>query len=497
MNQYLLALLFPIISYFLQVFPRFFNKYFGVDVWTLLIEAKLVRKNKHRIPKGKISEGFIFEGYFDYPPIFLIMLSFFSPKMLFKLQGFIAPFFDALQNIVVFFIAYSLTQDLRIALLAQAIYTFTPVSALENSALTPRSFGYMLFTLAFYFLVLYRNADPTSQVYLLVGFIFTTIVLLSHKFATQSLFFISIIFCAIERTPFYLLNFVIAAITATIISKGYYLKVLKSHLNIMHFWFRNYRGRYMHQVYGDKARKMKPDFVSYLFKILYRVAPISLLGLNAWILSAFIFTILNGAENVMLYKMALWSIAFYVLAVLVLTVKRLTPIGEGYRYLEMTIVPTSILSSYIFFQLYDSSFRQFAIFALIFLLLFNLLSIVVIQIKGIVKDKNRSLTDNMSKLFSKINKLPGTPRIMCIPHQITTMVVYKTKAKVLVNLDAASFTQMEDFFPIFKKSVASVVKKYDISHIILREDFAKLSDLRFKKYKVIYQSGDVILVKTD
>ena len=147
--QYLFSLIFPLISYLLQTYPRFFNKYFGVDVWTRLLEVRIIRKNHFRIPARPIKKGFIFEGYFDYPPVFILLLSLLGTKNLEKYQGLIAPFFDALLNIFVFFVAIQLTGNLYIALISQLIYTLTPIVAIENSSLVPRSIGYLLFSISF------------------------------------------------------------------------------------------------------------------------------------------------------------------------------------------------------------------------------------------------------------------------------------------------------------------------------------------------------------
>src|SRR5258708_570508 len=227
MIQYLLCLIFPVISYSLQTYPRVFNRYFGVDVWTLLIEAKLVRENHHRIPMGKITSGFIFDGYFDYPPIYILFLSLFSEKKLFQLQGFISPFFDVIQNIVTFLIALQLTGDIRIALFAQL------------------------------------------------------------------LFFISVVFTFIEKTPLYLLVFLFGIIIATIVSKGYYLRVFKSHVNIIYFWFKNYKYRYVHPVYGEHPKSKKFDLLVLLYSLLSKFAPITLLLSNIWLISGFVILFFN------------------------------------------------------------------------------------------------------------------------------------------------------------------------------------------------------------
>lgn len=491
--QYFLSLIFPIISYFLQIYPRFFNKYFGVDVWTRLIETDIIRKNHYRIPKNVVKKGFIFEGYFDYPPVFILLLSLFSKKTLEKYQGFIAPFFDALLNIIVFFIAIQLTGNLYIALLAQLIYTLTPVVAIENSSLVPRSIGYLFFSLSFYSILYYVNSSSHSIIFLAIGVIFSILTLLTHRFATQSLLFISIFFCFIDQTITYLLVFAISMLFAIILSKGYYLRVLSVHITNIIFWSKNSANRFAHQVYGHIPSNKNPDLIGIIYKLLSKLSPITLLVSNIWVLSAFLFIL--GTQGIMFQKMAIWIIFFYILAILVLSIKTLIPIGEGYRYIEMTQASTSILSSYLFFQYYNSPFRNYAITTLILFLAGNLSIILIVQYKAVIKDKNRSFTKDMKKTCKFINKLPNTPRIMCLPHQVTTMVAYNTKADILVGINSKSVQYMGDFYPVLKKPISKLAKKYKLDYLFLRESFAKFKDLKIKKAKVVYRSGDIILVK--
>lgn len=492
--QYLISLIFPLFSYLLQVYPRFFNKYFGVDVWTRLLEADIIRKNNYKIPETPVKKGFIFEGYFDYPPVFILLLSIFSKKALEKYQGFIAPFFDALLNISVFFIALQLTNSVQISLVAQLIYTLTPVVVIENSSLVPRSIGYFMFSLAFYFLLLYSNLS-SNVMYLVIGLIFSVLTILTHRFATQSLLFISIFFTIVEKNPIYIISFVVSIIIAIIVSKKYYLKVLSTHITNIIFWSKNSNNRFAHQVYGHLPPTKNPDLVGIIYKLLSKLAPVTLLVSNIWILSAFLLFHPSIPKPLILEKMAIWAIFFYVLSILVLMVRFLIPIGEGYRYIEMTQVPTAVLGSYIFFHFYNSIYRMQSIIILVFILLANLAVILIIQYKAIIKDKNRSFTKDMQNVCKFINKLSGTPRIMCLPHQITTMTAYNTKADVLVGIDSKSVQYMGDFYPVLKKPISELAKRYNLDYLLLRESFAKLKDLKLKNGKIVFNSGDILLVK--
>lgn len=484
---YLYSLLIPLFSFILQSWPRLFNRHFGVDVWTRLIEINHVKDAKHKIP-GKIKKGFIIEGYFDYPIIFPWIFSFFPKKLLLNIQGFISPFFDSIQNLLLFFIAYSITQNLVISLLAQLIYTLTPLIAVENSNLTPRSLGYLNFTLAFYPLLVFNiNHDP---LYLLIGLVFTALLFLSHRFALQSFIFIAMFFSIIDLSPAYLASLVTGFVVVTALTKGYYLRVAKGHLSNIYFWILNYKYRFSHQVFGNKEKKL--DWVGKIYHLLSLLSPIFLFGIDVWIAAAFIF-LFEEFKNPLLFKMSLWVIFLYALASIVLKFKRLIPIGEGQRYLEMATVPSSILASYVFFNFYET-FGTPVILILLLLLLGNFMLILFVQIKGIIKDKNRSLTKELIGAFKFINKFPSTPRIICIPHQITTMTVYNTRADVLVNADNPGLMKIMDFYPVLKKSLKELQKEYKLDYLLLRESFATPKDLHLITPKIIYKNGDISII---
>ncbi len=497
-SHYLISLIIPFISILLQSYPRFFNKYFGVDVWTRLLEIEHVRKSHHRIP-GKIKKGFIIEGYFDYPIIFPWLFSFFPKKTLLNIQGLVSPFFDALQNIVVFFITFSLTGSLPNALLAQAMYALIPIIPIENSYLTPRSLGYLNFTLAFYPILLYHQGH--NIIFLIITLFSTCALFLTHRFALQSLIFISIFFSIVDHSFIYLLNLLLGFLIVLILTKGFYLRVAKGHLYNIYFWVVNYKFRFAHQIYGLKSAK-RMDWVGRIYSLLSLLSPIFLFAVNIWAFSAIIYLVLYLQKipdfpiNVIYFKMSLWVIFFYIFGSIVLKIKRLIPIGEGQRYMEMASVPSVVLSSVIFFYFFNK-FGIITIAVLIFLMLSNLLFVLLVQIKGIIGDKNRSLTYDLKKTYKFINSLKGTPRIICIPHQITTMTVYNTKADVLVNADNPGLMQIQDVYPILKKPISILQKKYSLGYLLLRESFVKLEDLHLKNPKIVFKSGDVLLIKLD
>lgn len=495
----LLSLLFPLLGFILQTYTRIFNKSFGVDVWTRLLETDHVRKAGHRIPE-KIAGQFIVEGKFDYPPVFPFLLSFLPKKLVERYQGVVAPFFDSLNNILIFWAAYYFTNNLGIALLAQAIYTFTPVIALENSSLTPRSLGYFNFNLAFVSTIIYVQ---TGNFWALVGsVVFTTLIFLSHRFAMQSLLFLSAFFTIYTGNLYYLGIFILGFILATVLTKGYYLRVLKGHLYNIYFWIPNRDFRFAHQIRGLQKKDAKRDFVETVYTLLSKFAPVTMLGTNFWVGFAFVVLGLQFIpQNLLVLDIpqyistfVSWIIFFYFLGIPILMITYFRCIGEGYRYMEMASLPASVVASWLFFQLLETPLSPLA-YILYGLLFIGNLGLILSVHRTIIKDRNRSVTDDMEKAFAFLNDQEEKLRILCIPHQNTTNVIYHTKHQVFVNADNSGLIPMSVVYPVIKWPLTDTIKKYDLNLIFLKESFAKTEELKLDKYKEIFRSGDMVLLK--
>lgn len=492
-----LPLVVPLLSFILQSYPRLFNKLFGVDVWTRLLETDLVRRSKHRIPHQKLADQYIIDGYFDYPPVFPTLLSFISKKRLMVIQGFIAPLIDSLQVILVYFAAFYITGNPFISITAQLMYALTPMIAIENSYLTPRSLGYLNFSLAVLPLLLFYFNH--AWYFYIFGVLFTTLLFLTHRFAIQSYLFITIFFTFFLNTGIFIQSLILGFVLALLFTKGYYLRVLKGHAFNIYFWVKNLDFRFAHQVRGVIKEDTKTDFVNRIYTILSVFSPIAIFGLNPWALSSFVIIIFYYfkliAISPLLLAMSAWILFFYVLGVIVLKIKHLMPIGEGQRYMEMATVPSCILSSYILFELIKTPYKTLAITLVITLMLFNFALIIFTQIKGVIKDKNRSITDDLQKVFAYINRQKNTLRIVCIPHQNTTMTLYHTKAQVFVNADNPGLMRVTEVYPILKVPLNVLAKKYNLTHALVKESFVSLNELNLSENNVVFSSGDVKLVK--
>lgn len=497
MNYYLVGLLLPVLSFLLQSYPRLFNRFFGVDVWTRLLETDHVRNHHHRIPREKLAGQFIIDGYFDYPPVFPWLMSFISRDVIKKIQGFVAPFFDSFQVYFVFVIAYLLTQNVVFALVAQAIYVLTPIIVIENSYLTPRSLGYFIFSFT---TICTLFAAPQGSWFWLTGAVLgSTLLFLTHRFAVQSFLFLSVFFTFFLDTVVFMKVFLVGFALAVVLTRGYYLRVLKGHLFNIYFWVCNLDFRYAHQVRGIVKKDTKVDTVNKMYLILSMFSPFAIFGLNPWAFSGVAAVALHLLGVIRLSSImqifTAWILFFYVFGVVVLKVRKLMPIGEGYRYMEFATVPSSILTAYLFFNL-AKQFPPLIVFGFLALLaLVSLGTILFMQVKTIIQDKNRSLSTEWMQMYAYIDSLKTPPRLVCIPHQNTTMTVYNSKAAVVVNADNPGLMRLDGVYPILTKTLGELTKEYSLTHALVNETFVTLSELGLSKNQVEHVSGTIQLVK--
>lgn len=495
--DFLIPAAIPVLSFVLQAYPRLINKYFGVDVWTRMLEVDHIRRNNHKIPHKKLSGQFMIPGYFDYPPLFPTILSYLPKKTLLTYQGYIAPFFDALCVVLIYVVTIYLGGAKETALLAQFLYMLTPMIAIENSSLTPRSFGYLMFYLTMFPLLIYlMNGNP---VMLVTGIFFASLLFLAHRFALQSFFFFSIFATFVLNTPVFIQVFIIAFGIALLFTNGYYLRVLKGHLSNIYFWILNNKYRWSHQVRGNKKTQKQADWVAQVYQFMNTIPPVALSILNPWSLSAFIAwgTSMYGIIPIHTssYLLSIWILFFFIFGSIVMKSRALVPIGEGYRYMEMASAPSAILSAFLIFSQSSKPYFPTIYMFVGFVCTLCLSAILAGQIKGIFKDRNRSMTPELQEVFDYINSLKTPLRIICIPHQNTTVTIFNTKAHVLVNADNPGLLQIQDIYPILTKSLFEIARKYNTTHALIKESFVSLSELGLSENNVVFRSGDVVVAK--
>lgn len=500
MSIYFMGLIVPILSFFLVIWPRFKKIYFGVDPWHHLMVAEYIRKHK-RLPVSFIDK-YIVPGPYGYPPLLFFMLALFPKKFTDKYNFIFSPIFDSLHNYFIFIVAYLLSHNLIVSVIAQTIAALTPVTVLEASILNARVLSYLFVSLSFFFLLLFSVSGNLLWI-LISGAIFFSLFF-THKFGIQSYIFLAIVFSLVEKNPVYIGFFFLIFCLALILGGKRYRLILNEQMDALKYWYKNRDNRFAHQFRGEQKDLKKRQFVDRMFVLSSKLPIASIIGESPWIfffLTLLIIKYFNivSVESVIpelfLNKLILWAITMLTVGFLVLSIKRLRFIGEGYRYIEFAVFPVSIImASYAPFFLNNYRTLSISIFSATCLIIF--IVIIFLQRKVVLNDRNRSITKEKWEIINYLNKNVGDKlRLGIFPLQEGDAFLYFTKGKVLTADSLVLLDKLADMYPVVTKKVEDIVKKYRLNHIFFDKKYVTFQELGLKKYRIIKDINDFVLIK--
>jgi len=495
------ALLIPLFSFALQVWPRLKNRYFGIDTWRHLLLADYVRKN-HKIPTVLKKQYIHSSGNPGYPPVIYLILSIFPKNFAEKYQFIFAPIFDAIQNYVIFWFAFLITQDVFTSICAQIVAALTPIAVIEASNLSTRTLSYLVFSLSFIPLVIFSSTH--LFVWLIAAFIMLIILFLTHKFAVQAYFFTTLGLSIVERDPLYILVFIAGFIFVYFFIGRIYRPIFREHMLILTFWIKNISNRFIHQFRGQPKSKEVKDFVHKLYLLSFKSPYIYMLGNNPWIGVFIVLMILPLLQNLqmestimdqnMLIMLDIWVWVAIVVGMITLSIKPLRFLGEGNRYLEYCIVPISIvLASYIpsLINTYGLLFITSSLFVVVILFLY----IIFLQIKVVLRDRMRTITPEMWECIKCLNKFGSKARVAIFPLQFGDALTYFIKGKVLTTYNNEGLANIIDVYPVVRIPLNDLIKKFNINFILFEENHVTLKELKLSKYKIEVNKNGYILLR--
>lgn len=488
---FLLSIPLALVAFILESYPRFINREYGVDIWTHLLYLKEYHKQKG-IPK-RIEDGFLVGGDYDYPPVFIWILSKFPFKVVEKYEFLFSPLFDFVHLIIIFGLVYILTSNILLALLTQLLYILTPIIILENSSATPRSLGYTLFTVLMMSMIFF-NQEP-NVIFFVSAVISGSMVFLTHRFTAQGFLFFAVIFDFIKQNIVFSLVFLTSFAAAVLLSKGFYFKVLNGHLGNLQFWIKNIDYRFAHQVNGNIKSGETRDFIFRIYNQFLKFPPFVLEITSPWVLFALYIYVFEFPIDPVLSQMVLWVVISYTLALATIWVPLLRFLGEGQRYLELSAFPAAFLAANFLLSKINSNIGLPLAILYSVIGILALVTVVVIQRKAIINERLRTLTPEMEKMFAFLKSQKQKPRLLCIPHQITTNTIYHTGCPVYVNASYATIDKISDAYPYLRKPIREIMNDHNLDMILLNKEYANIEDLKLGKYIKIHEEDNFVLLK--
>ena len=427
------------INFLLTGFLLMGNKWVGIDSFYHFFISRIIRKHK-RLPVT-IRRFYVPEKY-SYPPLFHVFLSLFREKNHNRLQ-FLGPFLSIVMIILLFYLGVSFFNE-KIALFSAVIFAVTPFSIGISYTASIRSLGNLFLTLSFGFLLSFLLSQ--TVITFVLSLFFGSLVFLTHRLALQSWIFALILLGLVLKSIFPFLLLVGGFFLATLLSKGFYVKVLREHFNILRFRVK----------YGDMQGKKG---IGNPFIILFNFPFILLTPLVFFINHDFV------------------SLFFIVWALSTLLLSFLWVIGEGYRHLINGIVPFSIVLSLV---VLDNLFIFLTLAAIS--LVFSL-----IKVYRMAKNQSLVISENLLESFRFLNSCADeNDLLLCLPPDFTYAALYFVECKLLQG--SGGDAEGEKFNvgvlrPMIKgKKVKELLNQFGVKWIIDLGncDYGNLGEVKFR-----------------
>ena len=497
--MYLIGFIVPILAYFLRIWPRIINRYFGVDTWRWLYFADYLRTH-HKLPKTS-TDRYMIQSPFGYPPVFIYLLSLFPKHFLEKYQFLFSPFFDSLQNYLIFLASYLFSGSILVAIVAQVVASLTLISVVESSNLNTRSLSYLLVSISLFTLILFVISH--QFVYLIIAAIVLFILFFTHRLSLQAYLICVLALSLFTGNPIYILFFLSIFILVYILGGKRYKLILAEHLGSLSFWIENIDVRFAHQFRGN-AKKEQKDFVEQMYQLSVKNPIVYIIGNNVWI--AFLVILLLASyfklvsfsfpfSSSIVFILEIWTWGLVIWSVLVLWVKQMRFLGEGQRYLEYTVFPVSILLGGAAVSLF-TRYGWTAEFLFI-TIAFGLFALTVfLQKKTILHDRLRTVTKERWEIINYLNKSGKKDfNVAVFPVHMADSMVYFTKGRVLLADTLPGTKGYLDVYPVITKPMSKIVKKYRLDYVFFDRKYVTDQEINLPKAKVIRDIDDFVLLE--
>jgi len=476
-----------ILGFFVRVKLIWRNRHRGWDAYYYLLCAEEFRKNK-RIPIV-LPPYYLLESQEQwYPPGFTILVSLLPEEFLKKHYWAVAPAVDCLILALLYILTYLITGNIIVAVLASFLYSLTPIVISECSSLNSRPLGSLL--LAATMVSLFKFTDSYSPYFLISCLVTGFFLLMTHKMSYQSLFFVLPMMSLIFWNPGYILIVLGIIVTTLLFSKGFFVKILKGQYDIMSFWNRNWKYIGAHQIYdspiygresqGNPERLYQSGFKG-LLKLIKR------LGGNVFIIMLIFPLIFYPKLSLFDKQMLWWVILTYALAALTLFIPRFRFYGEGFKYLRLAAFPVCYLSILPIHYGWNVDYYFYPLLGIATLL--SLRSIVRSYRAFVLARGVPSLEDDsLSKVINFLRENSEVKAIACISCGLCDIIAYSCRKRVLWGTHTYGFKNVEPLFPVWRQPIASAVRKYEISHLLVNTDYVSPEVLKLSPDNMVFHT---------
>jgi hypothetical protein len=450
----------------------------GVDTWYYLASAQAIRQQK-RLPI-RLPQYLLHDETESYPAVFPLFLAVLPEAWLRQYFWLISPIIDAVQLLLLYLLAFRLTDSVLAAATAGLIYAVTPQLISETRNLNGRAFASLLQTITM--LVLFRSVIPAqgpsadlteSGQYALwaIGVLLVGILYNTHT-STTIAFLVSVATMSVVLGERSLLLAGLAGLpVAIVISGGYYLRVIRNHLYAAQFWMRNVGYTRAHQI--DDSPLFRKTSVRVIAQAgLYR-SPLQLglrvLGENPFILAMLVTPV---PDNVWAVHMYWWAVAILVWSVLTTFGGPLRILGPGFHYMKTSVFPTAYALSV------TVNIQEGAVSIVGLTLMISVIASFA-AIAYFYRVMSRRQTEHtaqtppdLAEAAQYLSQLPGE-RVLVLPSMYADFVAFNAHKAVVWGGHSGNLTKFEEFYPVLRKPLEYFVETYAVDYLILDQAYVE------------------------
>jgi len=470
----------------------------GVDHWFWKAYIETYRRTKQFPPH---LPQFLLDREQWYPPLFPLLMAYLPPALFERYAYVVALGIDLLRMALLMGIGRLVLGPGWAVAAAALFYAATPILISYNTQLNPRGLAALFLDIAI--VLIYLWTLDRGSIWLLGGAILLSgAVPLTHKMTTQLMWFLCLATAAVTQSWWPLAVIPVSIGAATIMSGGFYWKVLRAHADIVAFWYRNWRWIGAHPVresplYAGPDTHSSRAYFAGGWKGLLRRAQF-LLGFNPgmWIVvAALLAHVAFGSPLVPDRWIALWLGLIVLFMILTTFVPALRCFGNGYLYAYNGAFPAALGAGLIlrdyganFLALAGYGAAVLAALASVAVYLFKLYKTPTVRVEPELKEA--------------LDFLAGQPdgTIMCLPQHWHDIAAYHTGKPVLFGGHGYGFRQLEPVFPRLMRPIAELVDEHNVRYLItskgyLPEQFVSALPARtvveFGGYQVYRLQGNV------
>lgn len=462
-----------VITFLVRVgFRLRYPKSSGSDVWFHLYASEEIRRNRLAMPP-RLSK-YSLNTSFDMPPFVYTILAL-LPKRLRERDHVFGPLVDSIQSTVIFLVSLWLSGSSYIAFLSALGFALTPALLRADARvffLSPRPWAELFASVSLLFAVLFYHEHSLALGFL--SALFGSFVLLSSRFGPQAILFLSLGLTAVLLAWEFLLLLFFAFLLAVLLSKGYYLRVLRRHIGHSNF----FRTTLVKRFSGTTHVTGWKDVMSALIErknvinTFARNPIISCLVFAPLLILLWIAALVDFSpifSNPILLSLFVWANVAFVVVVLISS-RQLRFLGEAERYQNYAMLPICVIVPIVLVNIGVAVlWVLFALALLYSAILIRKNYSLAFRYFGITENEER-LSD---ELFSFLNQLPNE-RILCIPFSVSTELSYKTHHTTVYwgaipltdNFTSEDFTEVFDEFPYPKKNIERHFRKFSATLLL-------------------------------